>query len=203
MNWKDVLIGGLIAICLVLLWLFISSETRRAWLAKAIEKLEKENEDLAEENEELKIEYLDLLQQVMETKEKVTPDVIKELDDLKEKAKTLDTLVHVELSSVIQQVNTGHNEKAVKDLAKIIENVLKMKAQKEAEFKDQPTLNNLIKFASVKQWLPAEDVAVAHSLRNLRNEESHDLAVKKPLHEMGFLLFAGIKLINRLYQPNQ
>ncbi len=196
MNWKDVSIGALLVIAVLLAWVFLDEKKRNGMLKRAIVKLEKDHE-------QLKLDYLDLLQKVLEIDERMTPDVVRELEQLKEKAQYLDALVHVELSSVIDLVNSGKHEKAVKDLAKIIENVLKMKAEKDQEFKGKCTLENLINFAGIKEWISKEEVALAHLLRGHRNEESHQLAIKKPLHEMGLHIFAGIKIIYRLYQPNQ
>jgi hypothetical protein len=192
MNWKNVAMALGAILLLAVTWAFINDERKLVLQGRAIAKLQ-------DENKKLKIAYLGLLEKVLRLENKLTPDVMKELSLLKEKAQILDQLVHIELESVIKLVNEGHGEKAVMDLAKIIENVLKLKAEKEGVFKKKPTLNNLLEHAGVSNWLNPEEIAVANHLRNLRNEESHQLAVRKPSHEIGFAIFGGIKLIYTLY----
>ncbi|NVJ64650.1 MAG: hypothetical protein HWD84_10545 [Flavobacteriaceae bacterium] len=191
-SWKDAFIGFLIAMVLVFAWLFLGQKYKNKLLNKANHRLKKQNEHL-------KAEYLDLVGKLCEIEDKITPDITAELNELKEKAKQLDSLVHIELTSVTLLVQNGEHEKAVKDLAKIIENVLKLKTQQESDFKGKPTLNNLIQFAEIKQWFNREDIYIAHCLREVRNQVSHELAVKRLPHENGFYLFGGIKLIYRLY----
>jgi hypothetical protein len=192
MKFKDVLIGGLIAALLIFAWIALSEKQKSKLKDKVIQKL-------AQQNHQLKLAYVELLEKILAFESKITPDVLKDLEELKEKARYLDELVHVELSEVVDLVKNGKGEKAVRDLGKIIENVLRMRAEKDENFKKKPTLHNLIEHAGVCNWLNSSEVSVANHIRDLRNEESHQLAVRKPSHEIGFAIFGGIKLIYTLY----
>jgi hypothetical protein len=191
MKIKDVIIAGLVIAVLVLLWLFINEKRKAELLDKATKKL-------SEENESLKIGYLNLLEKYLKTQEKVGPDVIEELQKLKTDIDHLETSIHVELDSVIDHVNSGKGTKAVKDLAKIVENQLKEKAANDSSFTKNPTLNNLLEHAKNCNWIKPHEHAFGHLLRGIRNQESHELAVQESEYRIGLAIFSGIEIIYSL-----
>ncbi len=191
MNAKNITIAVLVLIILIVIWLFINEKKKAELMDKAVKKL-------THENEVLKVGYLNLLEKYLKTQEKVAPDVIEELNKLKQQIDHLDAAVHVELESVIDLVNDGKGTKAVKDLAKIIENKLKEKAEKDQNFNKKPTLNNLLEYAKECKWIKPHEFAFAELLRGIRNKESHELAVKEDNYRVGLAIFSGIEIIYTL-----
>lgn len=191
MKLKDVIVAGLVFIGIALLWLFISEKKRAEYLSKMVNKL-------SEENEMLKEAYLNLLGEYLTVEEKVGPDVIEELQGLKSQIDHLDTSIHIELDAVIQHVNNGKGSKAVKDLAKIVENQLKQKAAKDSNFTKKPTLHNLLEYAKECQWIKPHEHAFGHFLKGIRNRESHELAVQESGFRIGLAIFSGIEIMYSL-----
>ena len=193
MKLKDIIVAGLVIVVLIVLWLFISEKKRAEYLDKIVNKLSKENEMLKEA-------YLNLLEDYLTIEEKVAPDIILELQKLKSQIDHLETSIHVELESVIHHVNNGKGSKAVKDLAKVVENQLKQKVNTDSNFKKKPTLHNLLEYAKECQWIEPHQHAFGHFIKAIRNRESHELAVKEPGCSVGLAIFAGIEIIYTLKQ---
>ena len=119
---KDIVIGSLLFILGGFVFAFGNEKIKN-------KKKDRENNDLKNENERLKNGYLTLLEKYLLTQNSIEPSVITELQDLKMNIDQLETKVHIELDSVIKQVNNGEGPKAIKDLAKIVENKLKEKVK--------------------------------------------------------------------------
>ena len=115
---KDLIIVILIIMVAIFAWAFINEQKRNELKDKAIRRL-------TDENDELKKAYLDLLQQYLLISENTPKDVIADIERLKEQAINLPKDVHIELGSVIDNVRNNNGAKAVRELGKIIENVLK------------------------------------------------------------------------------
>ncbi len=196
MKFSDILTGLALFLALVFAYAFFSERKRREYAEKIMRKLEGEKR-------ELELAYFDLLERVLELEKKMTPDIQTELTELKRKAGQLDEAVHIELSGVLDQVQAGKHEKATRDLGKIVENLLKQKIATDASFKANKTLNNMLDHALNCQWINKADHALGKLLRDHRNKESHELAVKEPNHVNGLLLFGGIKLVYTLFIVGQ
>lgn len=188
---KTILIAAISAFALIFAWLFITERERGRRKDDLIAKL-------AKENHELKNGYLSLLEKYLTNQGKASPDVITELQKLKSEIDDLETEVHIELDSVIRLVNQGEGTKAVKDLAKIVENKLKAKALKDAEFKKSPMLHNLLEHALKCQWITKQQFENGLLLKDIRNKESHELAVQEEPRKIGMSIFAGVDLIYTL-----
>lgn len=150
---------------------------------------------LLKENEKLKKAYLELLEEYLKSQEKVHPDIITELSRLKESVDELEESVHIELDSVIKLVTQGEGPKAVKDLAKIVENKLKEKVAKDQSFKKDKTLFNLLEHAKHCKWIQPHAYAFGQLMKAIRNKESHELAVKETSYRVGLAIFSGIEII--------
>lgn len=191
MKGKDLFYAVLALTVLLLLWLFIDERERGKRKDKIIDTLRNENE-------ELKISYLTLFQKYLEKDASIEPSIIEELEKLKSKMDKLDTPTHIELKSVIKQVNNNDGVKAVKDLAKIVENKLKDKAEKENTFKKSKSLANLLDYALDCKWINERMHKNGIFLKDIRNKESHELAVELPTHEIGIAIYGGIDILYRL-----
>lgn len=153
---------------------------------------------LQESDKKTKVAYLNLFQAYLKEVEKVPSDILKELENLKNNVDHLDSEVHFELDSVIKRVNEGEHVKGVKDLAKIVESVLKKKAEKDETFKGRPILNQLFDHALKSDWITPRQYENGKLLKSLRNKESHELKVEEPSLTIGLSIFAGIDLIYAL-----
>ncbi len=178
-------------VILLLVWLFVDERERSNRLSKIVNKLTKENEDL-------KRGYFELLEKYLETQSNVAPDVISELQMLKSKTDNLELAVHYEIDSVIRLVNQGDGAKAVKDLAKIVETKLKEKVVTDQTFKKQPKLHFLLEHARDCNWIKPRAFENGMLLKDIRNEESHELAVQKKSIEIGIAIFGGIEILYAL-----
>ena len=191
MKGKNVMIIVLIAVLLFLLG-WTMNERERA------KKKDKIMDRLKEENKELKMAYLSLLEKFLEANG-VEPSVVEELHRLKSEIDEMDTEIHVELDSVIKRISDGEGTKAVKDLAKIVENVLKEKAVKDEIFtKKRPMLNDLLLYAKEKGLICTRLYENGLKLRDLRNKESHELAPSCTKLEIGMSVFTGIEIISAI-----
>lgn len=191
MKGKDIAIVFLSIIALVVLWLFIDERQKAKRKDEIIDRLQ-------DENRRTKMAYLSLLENFLQQTGEVEPNVIEELHRLKSKIDQLDTAVHIELDSVIKKVTEGEGTKAVKDLAKIVENVLKEIAFRDATFTKAPMLHNLLEYAKTKGLICSRLYENGMKLKEIRNKESHELAPTCSKLEIGMSVFAGIEIINTI-----
>lgn len=189
MKGKNVIIALCLIVVLVVLFLFINEREKAKRKDEIIDRLK-------DENRRIKMAYLGLLEKYLKANGDVQPSVIKELQRLKSEIDDMHTTVHVELESVIKRMTDGEETKAVKDLAKIVENVLKEKAEKDETFKKKPMLHNLLEYAKDKGLICSRLYENGMKLKELRNKESHELAPECSKIEIGMSVFAGIEIIN-------
>lgn len=187
-RFKDVLIVFLVITVGILIWLFITETQKGKLKDLALRRL-------TDENDELKKAYLDLLQAYLLLSENTPQEIIKDIERLKQQAVELSKDVHIELSSVIDNVRDNKGVKAVRELGKIIENLLAEKAKADANFKKKPTLGNLLEHAKTCLWIKPNEAAYAALLHEIRNKESHELNVQYESHKIGLAIYAGIDII--------
>jgi hypothetical protein len=191
MRQRDIMMILIIAVILIVGFLFINEVKKNELKDKIIRRL-------VNENDELKKAYLDLLQKHLLISENTPKDVIVDIERLKEQAVNLNKDVHIELGSVIDNVRNNNGVKAVRELGKIIETVLKEKALKDEKFKKKPTLNNLLEHAKICNWIKPNELAYGELIREIRNKESHELNVQVEPHKVGLAIYAGIDIIYTL-----
>jgi hypothetical protein len=159
-------------------------------------KQEEINRLLYKEIDGIKQSYLSLLIAFMVDKASAKPDTIAELEALKGELDELDKDNHLEIDSVIRHVNLKEYSKALRDLAKIVENKLKEQVEKDETFNGKhKTLANMLKHAFSCKWISEQDYHNGLNLKDIRNEESHELGVKVSSLEAGLSVLAGIKLV--------
>lgn len=188
---KDIIIGALILIVIVLGWWLINEKTRNSLKDRTIRRL-------TNENDEIRKAYLDLLQRFMLLHNHANPDILKELEKLKELTVNLDREIHLAIDKVISLINDGHYEVAIRDLGKIIENILKAKIKEDTTFKKKHDLKHYLEHAKECKWIKAHEHGFAELIRILRNEDSHELNVKVEPHQFGLAVFAGVEIIYSL-----
>jgi cell division protein ZapA (FtsZ GTPase activity inhibitor) len=191
MRWRDYFEFFLAAIALLFLWMFIDEREKATRKDELIEKL-------YQDNQRLKEGYLDLLIKHLNSVNALGPNALAELEQLKGKIDHLDTAVHYELDSVIKLVSNGEWSKAVRDLAKIVENALKRKAQEDKKFKRKPMLHELLEFAKENNWITIRQYENGILLKEIRNKESHELNVNEETRNLGLSIFGGVDLIYAL-----
>lgn len=191
MKGKNILIVALIAFVLFALGWAMNERERAKKKDKMIDRLRNENK-------EIKMAYLELLEKFLKATD-VEPNVIEELHRLQAEIDEIETAIHVELESVIKRISDGEGTKAVKDLAKIVENVLKEKAKQDESFTiRRPMLNDLLVYAKEKGLICSRLYENGLKLRDLRNMESHQLAPSCSKLEIGMSVFAGIEIISAI-----
>ncbi|TCK67246.1 hypothetical protein DFQ05_1019 [Winogradskyella wandonensis] len=186
MFWLVIAVLGLL-----IAWLFNDKHNRAIKTDRIIKKLRKDNYDT-------KKAYLSLLEKYLKTQQNVDLGIIAELEKLKTSIDTLDFTVHIELETVISNLNEGRTTEAVRVLAKVVENKLKEKANKDESFKGKPMLHNLLEHAKKCSWITLRQFENAMLLKVIRNKESHDLAVQEETKTLGLTIFSGIDLIYAL-----
>lgn len=176
---------------LIILWLFIDKHKRAVKTDRIIKRLRKDNF-------ETKKAYLGLLEKYLKAEQNVDLGIISEIEKLKKEVDTLDFTVHIELETVIDNLNNGKSTEAVRLLAKVVENKLKEKANKDASFKGKPMLHNLLDFAKNCNWITSRQYENGLFLKDIRNKESHELVVLEETKNIGLSIFSGIDIIYSL-----
>jgi hypothetical protein len=188
-NRKDIPVLVLAVFALVFYILWQNEQEQR-------KKQEEINHLLRKEVERIKQAYLDLLISFVAEGANAKPDTIRELEALKGEIDELDKGTHLEIDSVIRHVTEGEHSKALRDLAKIVENRLKEQILKNQSFgKRKPTLSNMLSHARDLKWIDEQEYHNGIGLKDIRNEESHELAVTVTPLDACINVLAGIKLI--------
>jgi len=185
---KSVSTGLIFLIVLVIVWIFISNNEKEKRMNEVIKKLKNENN-------ELKIAYFDLLSKYLSEIKNLPSEVLTELHKLKNDIDRLDADTHFELNETIKLVSEGKESKAIRELAKIVENKLKEKAIKDESFKKQPMFDNLLKYAKEKGMINTRQFENCDLLRKMRNMEVHEMAVQVDKCHFGIAVFTGIDIL--------
>lgn len=191
MKLKDVLYILIAILGLILLWFFEDKKNRAIKTDRIIKRLRKENYDI-------KKAYLGLFEKYLNAQQNVDIGIITELKKLKESVDSLDYSVHIELESVISNLNAGKSEEAVRILAKVVENKLKEKVTNQDSFNGKPMLHNLLNYAKKCNWITSRQFENALLLKEIRNKESHELDVREETKNLGLSIFSGIDIIYAL-----
>ncbi len=156
-----------------------------------------ENKELQEENKKLRKDKFKLLKESLKENEKLTPEVKRQIEDLIIQYENSYPQVSSELKDVLDQILAGKDIKAIRDLAKIIENFLKERYSKDPKFAklNRVTLKPLIEYAKEIKFFNEKQYNTACILHQFRNEESHELAVKDTENMKMAALLGGIEII--------
>lgn len=212
------IIGLGIAVGFVILWLAYDRDKAYKLLEKSKKKegdLEKENEVLLSANTELVEvvhEYednLSSLKKMIRDNDQLESEVKKKLVTLIDTYKGIDKKVSNELTAAMALIEAKQPTKAAFSLAKIVENLLKEKYSQNGDFREfiksknkgkrrSPVFNDYLEYAKNQNHIGSDEFHFAKGLKEIRNQEGHELDVKKQDSWLATAFFTGIGLIMRL-----
>lgn len=188
MKGKDIAITVLVTVAGVFFILFIAEKLENGLLKK-------KNEDLMEDK-------LRLLRESLKNKTKLNPEILSQIERLIQYYKR-NKPISKELTDVLDQIQNGHDIKGIRDLAKIIENLLKDKFKEEPKFSSHKRipLKSLIDHAKEINFFNEKMYHSACILNQFRNDECHKLAVEDTENMKISALLCGLEIIS-IFNPN-
>lgn len=211
-------IGLGIAVGFLILWLAYDRDKAYKLLEKSKKKegdLEKENQVLFSVNTELVEvvheyeENLSSLKEMIRNNDQIEGEVKKKLTSLIDTYKSIDSKVSNELTAAMALIEAKQPTKAAFSLAKIVENLLEEKYSQNGEFKEfikkknngkkrNPVFNDYLEYAKDQKLIEQDEFHFAKGLKEIRNQEGHELDVKKHENWIATAFFTGIGLIMKL-----
>lgn len=146
-------------------------------------------------------DYLKLLASYLERTKDIPDEIKKQLYHLRDKYVGVHDDVAIELKSIIELIESKKEEIAIEKLTKIIENLLKEKFVEEGQAKDKrscPKLFKLLEKALELKWISKHEFYVSNFLKDKRNDEAHELAVRFPVNWKFIAFLAGIEILYNL-----
>jgi hypothetical protein len=182
LNWKTVAITLGAVAGIIIIWLLVEDEKKR----KKLIELQRE----IDENENFNIEVKNRLKELIQNNKEIDPKISNELG-------------HIAALIEIQQ-----ETKAIATLAKIIENLLKELYKGDSTLKDKVrqknrkniTFEDYLDYAKEKGVISKEDYHLLAVMKIIRNEESHELDIKKEKSRVIASFIAGFGIILGLCQ---
>ncbi len=164
----------------IILWLFIDRENKKSKII-ALEKEIDENENF---NEKVKTQLRDLIEN--------NPEI--------------ETNISNELGQIAALIEIKQETKALMSLSKIIENLLKQLYKGDKKLKDiatenkrkKPSFADYLEFARLKGDISSEDYHLISVLKIIRNEEAHELDIKKEQSRVVAIFLSGFSTILNL-----
>lgn len=217
-NQQAIIFGVGFALGFIMLLLIF--QKKKAY--ELLEKSKKKNDDLLTDNQILLDANKELVNIVNEYEENLVSfkkfiennnqleeEVKKNLTKLVDKYKGIDNKVSNELKAAMSLIDAQQPTKAAFSLAKIVENLLCEKYALDGEFKEfvktnnngkkkTPVFNDYLEYAKNQNHIGPEEYHFAKGLKEIRNQEGHDLDVKKNESWMATAIFTGIGLIMKL-----
>ena len=198
MKKEDLLIGGGAILIFAIIAYFLIEKRKRE--DELLENKEREKK-LGQENKALRNIVSDLKEEVNEIidkKDELPEDVKNQLKSLIEEYRNIDEKVTNELLSVTALLEIKENTKAIMGLAKIIESLLKKIYTGDKELKSNPRFVDLIEHAKKKKLIEKDEYYFLNGVREIRNEEAHNLAVQKRINIISTSLLIGVSMIFKL-----
>lgn len=145
--------------------------------------------------------YLKLLNEYTQKQKSFSEEIKSQLIDLRKNYEGINDAVSVELKIISELIDNNHEEIAIAKLTKVIENILKEKHIKEGKARDEkscPQLYKMLENALELNWISNNEFNFSNLLREQRNKESHELAVKFSTNWKNISFLAGIEIIYKL-----
>ncbi len=158
---------------IIIVWLVLDNMDKKLKLAD----LQKRNDEKDDINKKL--------QETIEESKDIPIEVKKQLEDLIARYNNVDNDVRQELMTASSLIEIKEYPKAIGVLTKIIENLLKEKYSDDLAFKDKmkkktfPALKDYLEHAKDDKFLSPDEFHFANGLREIRNDDAHDLNPKK------------------------
>jgi hypothetical protein len=170
-----------------------------ATLAAIVVYLLSEYGELEKENNQLR--------DALNSNNLISENIRKQLLELLEKHPHIDDDVKNELSQVAVFLGVQQEISAVFKLTKIIENLLKKLLTNDSGFsawltsknRKRTVFNDYLEYASEQKIITKEDFHFISILKNMRNEEAHDLNVIKDKAKLLGAFIAGVSTTMGLY----
>lgn len=179
LSMSDSKIGNILAIAagFIIIWLLIDNDKKK----KKIIELKSE----IDENENLTVE------------------IKRQLTDLIQNNKEVDPKLSSELGQIVGLLEIKQDATAVLKLAKIIENLLKELYKDDAELKElaktkgrkSPVFADYLEHARNKEIFSSEDYHLLSILKIIRNEEAHELDIRKEKSRIIAVFISGLGLV--------
>jgi DNA mismatch repair ATPase MutS len=166
-----------VALGFIILWLFLDREEKKEEIAELKHTID-ENENL---NEAIK----------------------KQLKDLIQNNQDIDPQIASELGQIAALIEIQHESGAILKLAKIIENLMGQLYKPDSNFKNwlkgknkpKAVFADYIEFAKLQNDIDPDDYHILGLMKNIRNEEAHQLDVKKDKTKILVSFVSGMSLI--------
>lgn len=163
---------------------------------------EKTRREIADQKlKQKETDYLKLLSIYLENKKEIPVEIKEQLIFLRENYVGVHDDVAIELKTVIELIENNKAEIAIEKLTKVIENLLKEKFIAEGKAKDKrscPKLFKLLEAALELKWINKHEYHFSLFLKDKRNDEAHELAVKFPDNWKYIAFLAGIEILYNL-----
>lgn len=151
----------------------------------------------------LKQNEVDTLKKVIDENDNLNDEIKKKLGELIENNKEIDVEVRNELGQIAGLYENKHDNSALLKLAKIIENLLKELYKNNSDFKEvckrQGKKNaffaDYLEFAKFENLITKEDYHLISVLKIIRNQEAHELDVKKERTRVIAAFISGMSLV--------
>jgi len=157
-----------------------------------------ENKKKDQKIQELQQDKLKLLQENLRNSENFSAEVKKQINKLIEDYRKKNASVTIELKKILRFIEAGEDISAIKDLAKVLENLLKEQYLNDQAFlskKRSPSLKNLIEHAKEVCLFTKRQYNTACILHDFRNQESHELAVQDTEYMKIIGLLGGLEIV--------
>lgn len=157
--------------------------------------------DVKKRLDEKEDDYLKLMNKFLENRHSLPDEIKEQILHLRENYIGLQDDVSIELKTIHELIEQGKEEIAIEKLAKVIEHLLKDKFIAAGKAKDKrscPKLFRLLELALEFNWITKHEHLVSTILREQRNDEAHELAVKFPTNWKFIAFLSGIELIYKL-----
>lgn len=203
MKKNQIIYGASIVLFIAIVAYFLTEKRRREDELK--DSLDREK-DLADENKVLKNMVTDLkseVKEIIDNKDELPENIKAQLRELIEEYKDIDQKITNELLSVTALIEIKENTKAILSLTKIIENLLKQLYSKDNKSEETsklkiPRFVDLINYAKSRGFIEKDEFHFLNGIREVRNEEAHNLNVKKEGNIISTSFLIGISLIFKL-----
>ncbi len=129
--------------------------------------------------------------------------MLAKLNDLIVTYKDIDERVSSELSSTIRLIEANEPVKATFGLTKVVENLLKDRFQNDPGFKSfigrrDATLAEYLNYAETTGLIGKDELGFARGMKEMRNQEGHELHVQKERGFVQSVILFGIGMIAKL-----
>jgi hypothetical protein len=177
--------------------------------AQERDQANRKNMRLFAENQIIRQQMLQMYDDIVELREAlakgdaIESSMLKKLSELINIYKDIDAKVSGELASTMKLLEADEPIKATFTLAKVVENLLKDKFQNDSEFHRfiegrMPRFADYLNYAERTGLIGKEERSFAMGLKEIRNQEGHELDVKKDKGIAQTAILFGIGMITKL-----